>query len=241
MDANPPYRHRHRHRHAGACPVCTRSSVLGRARDRPGALRSGPCAGPRTTDKGGAGCGLKPARRRWRRVAAPQRYCVVCSGRWRRPAPRSQHRAAARWLARETPELVTSDGLKRRTAPQLPCVPPACVCPMLRGHLRGPWCLRDRPLRGDDSRTANVADGSLAARRASCSNHRWTPTAGMRMDLILWLERTGERLSSVQNSSARHTSAAAYGALPSALPNALRNTTTCCHGSVATVRSHTRG
>jgi len=31
----------------------------------------------------GASCGLKPARRRWRRAAAPQRYSVVCSGRWR--------------------------------------------------------------------------------------------------------------------------------------------------------------
>ena len=31
----------------------------------------------------GTGGGLKPPRRRWRRAAAPQRYSVVCSGRWR--------------------------------------------------------------------------------------------------------------------------------------------------------------
>ena len=34
--------------------------------------------------------------------------------------------------------MVTSDGLKPSAAPQSPCVPPTSVCPLLRGHLRGP-------------------------------------------------------------------------------------------------------
>jgi len=38
---------------------------------------------PHKLRQAGAGCGLKPARRRWRRAAAPQRYSVVWSGRWR--------------------------------------------------------------------------------------------------------------------------------------------------------------
>jgi len=42
----------------------------------------------------GSGCGLKPARRRWRRAAAQQRYSVVCSGRWRRRAPWAQQDAS---------------------------------------------------------------------------------------------------------------------------------------------------
>jgi len=57
--------------------------------------------------------------------------------------------------------MVTSDGLKPRAAPQSPCVPPTCGCPLLREHLRGPRCLSDRLLRGDEFTAANVADGSL--------------------------------------------------------------------------------
>jgi len=56
--------------------------------------------------------------------------------------------------------VVTSDVLKPCAAPQSPCVPPTCGCPLLREHLRGPWCLCDRLLRGDEFTAANVADGS---------------------------------------------------------------------------------
>ena len=45
---------------------------------------------------------------------------------------------------------MTSDGLKPRAAPQSPCVPPTSVCPLLRGHLRGPRWIRGRPLQGDE-------------------------------------------------------------------------------------------
>ena len=33
--------------------------------------------------------------------------------------------------------MVTSDGLKPRAVPQSPRVLPTCVCPLLRGHIRG--------------------------------------------------------------------------------------------------------
>ena len=61
--------------------------------------------------------------------------------------------------------MVSSDGLKPRAAPQSPCVPPTSVCPLLRGPLRGPRYLCDRPLRGDEFRAAYVADGSRLASR----------------------------------------------------------------------------
>ena len=45
-------------------------------------------------------------------------------------------------------------------APQSPFVPPTCVCPLLRGLLRGPRYGSDRPLRGDEFEAADAADGS---------------------------------------------------------------------------------
>jgi hypothetical protein len=53
----------------------------------------------------------------------------------RRPAPA---RAVGQCLASEAAEVVASDDLKPRATPQSPCVPPTCVCLLLRGHLRGP-------------------------------------------------------------------------------------------------------
>ena len=47
-------------------------------------------------------------------------------------------------------------------APQSPFVPPTCVCPLLRGLLRGPRYGSDRPLRGDEFEAADAADGSVA-------------------------------------------------------------------------------
>ena len=47
-------------------------------------------------------------------------------------------------------------------APQSPFVPPTCVCPLLRGLLRGPRYGSDRPLRGDEFEAADAADGSIA-------------------------------------------------------------------------------
>jgi len=61
--------------------------------------------------------------------------------------------------------MVTSDVLKPRAAPQSPCLPPTSACPLLRGPLRGPRCLSDWLLRGDEFTAAYVADGSLAASR----------------------------------------------------------------------------
>ena len=61
--------------------------------------------------------------------------------------------------------MVTSDGLKPCAAPQSPCVPPTSICPLLRGHLRGPRGLCDRLLRGDEFTGSYVAEGSTAAGR----------------------------------------------------------------------------
>jgi hypothetical protein len=86
----------------------------------------------------------------------------ACSGPGRRPAPAG---AAGQWLAREAAEVVNSDGLKPRATAQSPCVPLTWVCPLLRGYLRGPVCLCDRPLRGSGFKASYVADGSTAVRR----------------------------------------------------------------------------
>ena len=61
--------------------------------------------------------------------------------------------------------MVISDGLKPHAAPQSPCVLPTSVCPLLRGHFRGPRCMRDRLLRGDEFGAVNVAEGSKAVSR----------------------------------------------------------------------------
>lgn len=97
-----------------------------------------------------------------------RRYSVVCSGRWRSQWSGAPSGALIPGLGRR-PMACTrgsrggvSDGLKPRAQPQSPCVPPTCVCSLLRGHLRGPLCSRDRPLRGDEFVTANVAEGSKA-------------------------------------------------------------------------------
>ncbi len=60
---------------------------------------------------------------------------------------------------------MTSDRLKPRAAPQSPCVSPTSECPLLRGYLRGPRCLREGLLRGDEFTAANVAEGSGHAGR----------------------------------------------------------------------------
>ena len=81
----------------------------------------------------------------------------------RHPAPTG---AAGQWLAREAPEVVSLHGLKPRAAPQSPCMPPTGVCPLLRGLLQGAAYGSERPLRGDEFRTANVGSGSGARLRA---------------------------------------------------------------------------
>ena len=81
------------------------------------------------------------------------------SGPGRHPAPAG---AAGQWLAREAPEVVSPHGLKPCAAPQSPRVPPTCVCPLLRGHLRGPRWICDRPLRGAELNAAYVSSGSVA-------------------------------------------------------------------------------
>ena len=60
--------------------------------------------------------------------------------------PCADDRAAGRSLAHDAPEVVTSDGLKPRAAPQSPGVPPTFVCPLRPEHRRGPRCIYDRPL-----------------------------------------------------------------------------------------------
>lgn len=75
---------------------------------------------------------------------------------------RSQHRTFKR--RRQDPGLGPGParaGLKSLDlAPQWHFVPPTCVCPLLRGVLRGPRYGSDRPLRGDDFEAADAADGS---------------------------------------------------------------------------------
>jgi len=62
--------------------------------------------------------------------------------------------------------VVSLHGLKPRAAPQSPCMPPTGVCPLLRGLLQGAAYGSERPLRGDEFRTANVGSGSGARLRA---------------------------------------------------------------------------
>lgn len=87
-----------------------------------------------------------------------KRYSVVCSGRWRSrwkghlPAPAA---AAGRWLAREAPEVLTSDGLKSRAASQSLRRLRTGVCPPLRGLRRG----RKRGAAG----AAHIRQGSVVA------------------------------------------------------------------------------
>jgi len=69
---------------------------------------------------------------------------------------RAPARAASRWLARETPEVVAPHGLKSRAAPQSLSVPPTCGCPLLWDLLWGRHG-SDRTLRGGKFREADVS------------------------------------------------------------------------------------
>ncbi len=80
-------------------------------------------------------------------------------------AKRGSAHFAQRSYANTKAEVVTSDGLKPRAAPQSPFVPPTCGCPLLRGHLREPKCLCDRPLRGRRVQGSICRCGSKAALR----------------------------------------------------------------------------
>ena len=72
-------------------------------------------------------------------------------------------RSPLSWFCRrEAPEVVISDGLKPRAAPQSTCVPPTCVRPLPRGPLQRPRRLSDRLFRGDEFAAPNVAEGSIA-------------------------------------------------------------------------------
>jgi len=53
-------------------------------------------------------------------------------------------------------------GLRPRAATQSPCMPPAGVCPLLRGLELVPGCGFDRQLQGGEIRTADVGSGSGA-------------------------------------------------------------------------------
>ena len=59
-----------------------------------------------------------------------------------------------------TPRPRFSDSLDSHAAHQMPCMPPTCVCLLLRGQLGGAMYGHARPLRGDEFRTTCVAEGS---------------------------------------------------------------------------------
>ena len=105
------------------------------------------------------------ARRRWRRPAAPGETASSVRSGGARSGP-GHHRAPAGvpadGLHAMLTEVMTSDGLKPRAAPQSPRVPPACVCPLTQEHRREQRCIWDRPLRGDEFTATYVADGSAA-------------------------------------------------------------------------------
>ena len=80
------------------------------------------------------------AQTRSRRAAASggKSWSVPGGGARSRPGRHSAPAwTAGRWLACEAPKGVSPHGLKPRLTPQSPAVPPTCVCPVLRGHLRG--------------------------------------------------------------------------------------------------------
>ena len=81
----------------------------------------------------------RSARQALSRRYCTRRYSVVCSGRWRR-SEQARHRApagaAAPWLARWAPEVVSPYGLKPRTASQSPCQAPTCGCLLAGACLR---------------------------------------------------------------------------------------------------------
>ena len=81
---------------------------------------------------------------------------VVNWGAVRRP------RIVGRWLARESPEVVSSHGFKPRATPRSPCAPPTGACPPLQGLLRGLRFGSDQQLRGDGFRIADVSEESKA-------------------------------------------------------------------------------
>jgi Recombinase zinc beta ribbon domain len=93
----------------------------------------------------------------------------------RHPAPAG---AAGQWLAREAPEVVTSDGLKPGSELQSHCGPPTCVCPPRWGHLlvigcfrrdivetgcQEPACRHRRLMAGCDRPSRRAADVGLAS------------------------------------------------------------------------------
>ena len=84
-----------------------------------------------------------PARKRWRRAAAPSgtawsaRGGGVRSQPGRCPAPCSKNLAAGQRLAHEAPNMVTLDCLKPRAVPQSPCVDLHLNAPCCRDTFRG--------------------------------------------------------------------------------------------------------
>jgi len=89
-------------------------------------------------------------------------FSIQCRPPWRHPAPAG---SAARWLARWAPGVVSPHGLNSRAAPQSTRVSPAYMCPLRQGHLRGPQCMQDRPLRGGEFRATDIGSGSAAPGR----------------------------------------------------------------------------
>ena len=90
--------------------------------------------------------------------------------------------ATGQWLAREAPGVVRPHGIKPCAAPQALRMPPADVCPLVRGLERAPVCGSDRQLRGGEIRTANVSSGSFSD---VPSNFAERPSAAVR-DRQLW-------------------------------------------------------
>ena len=113
---------------------------------------------------------LRHERRESRRAAAPSSTAWSVpvggarSGQGCHPAPA---RAASRWLARRTPEVVSPHGLKPCAVPQSPFVLPADVCPLVRGLHRVPVCGSDRRLRGGEIGTPEVGSGSILLKNSS--------------------------------------------------------------------------
>ena len=90
--------------------------------------------------------------------------------------------AVGRWFAREAPKVVSPHGLKPYPAPQPPRVPPTCVCPLLRDHLRKSRGLCERALQGGEFGAADVGSGSKAG---AATGKVCRPGAGCRPNQLI--------------------------------------------------------
>ena len=121
--------------------------------------------------------------------------------------------------------MVSPHGLKPCAAPQSPEVPPTYVSPQLRGHLRGPRWICDRPLRGDEFGSGCDRNGSRAPVQtvtersvAQLTPRRLSPTTAPPLNAVARTSEVSsaeEQLVGSQREFARRRRPAAIAAKPS--------------------------